>query len=268
MDDARQAPAGRFGSGAMMLSAPPLAMLLLALISLLAGMAKGVTGFGAALVMAPLFGVLLPSPESGALIVLINCAASLQGWRRWSRLVRWRSLAGMAAVALICTALGVHWIASHPLPWLNKLVGVVVLIVTMLHMRGWRWHHRGGARPATAAGILSGAMTALSGIGGVPAVYYFSGLAAASASEHKAATEILRANLLGYFAVLYSGAVLILAANHQVHVPLLLSTLVLVPAFAAGVLIGERIYHLLPRIWFNRSVAALLLASGVVALVA
>jgi len=77
---------------------------------------------------------------------------------------------------------------------------------------------------------------------------------------------MLRANLLGYFAVLFCGATLILAANRQIHVPLLASTLLLIPAFAGGVLIGERIHGCLPPIWFNRIVTGLLLVSGLVAL--
>ncbi|ASU40947.1 hypothetical protein hmeg3_23340 [Herbaspirillum sp. meg3] len=242
-------------------------LLPLALISLLAGMAKGVTGFGAAMVMAPLFGLLLPAPEAGALIVLVHCATCLQGVRRWGRLVQWKSVVPLALVALICTALAMRWIASSGNPQLHRVTGFAVLAITVLHLRGWRWRHGGGMRPTITAGVLSGAMTALGGMGGPPAVYYFSGMSATGEKEGRADSVVLRANLLGYFAVLFIGATILLAASRQLHAPLLISTCLLVPAFAVGVLLGERLYGWLPAIWFNRIVVGLLLASGGVALI-
>ncbi|TDN69717.1 hypothetical protein [Paraburkholderia sp. BL10I2N1] len=53
----------------------------LALITMVAGMTKGLTGFGGALVMAPLFGLLIPAPEAGVLIVLIQFDGISDGLR-------------------------------------------------------------------------------------------------------------------------------------------------------------------------------------------
>ncbi|MFL9876937.1 sulfite exporter TauE/SafE family protein [Herbaspirillum rhizosphaerae] len=248
-------------------------LLPLALISLLAGMAKGVTGFGAAMVMAPLFGLLLPAPEAGALIVLVHCATCVQGVRRWGRLVQWKSVVPLALVALICTAVAMRWIASSGNPQLHRVIGFAVLAITVLHLRGWRWRHGGGIRPTITAGVLSGAMTAIGGMGGPPAVYYFSGMSLTAEKGNKGEsgirtdTVVLRANLLGYFAVLFVGATILLAANRQLHAPLLISTCLLVPAFVGGVVLGERLYGWLPAVWFNRIVVGLLLVSGGVALV-
>lgn len=236
-------------------------------VSLLAGLTKGVTGFGGALVMAPLFGLALPAPQAAALIVLVNCAASLQGWRRWMGMVHWRAVAPLAAIALVCTAAGVRLIASGALPDLHRAIGLCVLAVTALHILGWRWRHGGGMAPTLAAGAISGAMTALCGIGGVAAVYYFNGMepGRSDGAQH-GAIAVLRANLLGYFALLFFGAALILAADGQVAAPQLGTTALLVPAFVAGVMLGERVYGLLPQRWFHRIVSALLLCAGVAAL--
>ena len=48
--------------------------------------------------------------------------------------------------------------------------------------------------------------------------------------------------------------------------PVLSLTAWLVPAFAAGVLVGERLYGLLSPSWFQRIVSALLFCAGLVAL--
>ncbi|WP_413458157.1 sulfite exporter TauE/SafE family protein [Herbaspirillum huttiense] len=236
-------------------------------VSLLAGLTKGVTGFGGALVMAPLFGLVLPSSQAAALIVLVNCAASLQGWRGWIRCAHWPTVLPLAAIALACTAVGVQLIASGRLPDLHRLIGLSVLAVTALHVLGWRWRHSGGASATLAAGAISGMMTALCGIGGVAAVYYFDGIrrAAASSAEPEQ-TAFLRANLLAYFMVLFFGAALILAWDGQVGWSQLSMSAWLVPAFAGGVLMGERIYGWLSPLWFQRIVAGLLFCAGMVAL--
>jgi uncharacterized membrane protein YfcA len=238
-------------------------LLWLAAISLLAGVAKGVSGFGAALIMAPLFGLLLPAPAAAALVVLLHAATSLQGYRVWAPQVRWKVVAPLALVALACTVLTMNLIATgSKVPW-HRVVGAVVLLATLLHVCGWRWRHAGGVGPTMLAGMASGAMTALGGMGGAPAVVFFSG---AMAGDTAAEVMRLRANLLGYFSILFLGASLILCVRHQVDVPLLVCCAVLIPAFVVGMLIGEKLYRHLPPVWITRSVTVLLLGSACLSL--
>jgi uncharacterized protein len=240
------------------LAGSPATLGCLALITMVAGMSKGLTGFGGALVMAPLFGLLIPAPEAGVLIVLIHFATSLQGVRSWAGAARWRTVVPLALVAMGCTAMTTHWMANESAVDLRRLVAVAVLASTVMHIRGWRWLHDSGWRPTFTAGAMSGALTALGGIGGPPAVYYLNGIGQGAA---------LRANLLAYFAVLYVGVVALLVGEHQVHAPQLSSTALLVPVFVLGVAAGERLGKRLPLRGVERLVSGLLLCSGLVALV-
>lgn len=238
---------------------PPAVLAWLMLISFVAGTAKGVSGFGAALLMAPLFGLLIKTPDAGALIVLVHCATSLQGARRWAGTVRWRSVVPLALFAMACAALTTHWITSDNAAFMRHLVALSVLAATGVHMTGWRWRHNGGWVPTFTAGALSGALTALGGVGGPPAVYYFNGISHGPA---------LRANLLGYFAVLFSGVTLIMVESRQIRLPQIWTTALLIPAFVIGVRLGEGVSNRLPLRWFNRIVSGMLLGSGLVALLA
>jgi uncharacterized membrane protein YfcA len=111
--------------------------------------------------------------------------------------------------------------------------------------------------PTLGAGLLSGALTALGGLGGPPAFYYFAGGAHGTS---------LRANLLGFFALLFCGSGLALALEGRVTLAHAATAAWLLPAFAAGVLSGERMGTRLPARWFDRAVVALLFLSGMVAL--
>ncbi|WP_144138246.1 sulfite exporter TauE/SafE family protein [Paraburkholderia sp. BCC1884] len=241
----------------MILVAPLATVAWLAAIGFAAGAAKGLTGFGGALVMAPLFGLLIDAPDAASLIVMVHCATSLQGMRSWGGAVRWRAVVPLAAVALICAALTSHWVAHGNAFALRHLIACAVLLATALHMLGWRWRHDGSWRPTLAAGLVSGALTALAGLGGPPAVFYFSALTQGT---------VLRSNLLGYFAVLFGGATLLLIFNLQIRLPQLYTAALLVPVFAMGVRLGERACGLLAPAWFDRVVCGLLLSSGMVAL--
>lgn len=231
----------------------------LALICMVAGLAKGMTGFGGALVMAPLFGLLIPAPEVGVLIVLIHLATSLQGVRNWASAARWRTVIPLALIATGCAAVTTRWLVSESGVDLRRIVAVAVLLSTLMHIRGWRWLHDSGWRPTFTAGAISGALTVLGGIGGPPIVYYLNGIGQGAA---------LRANLLAYFAVLYVGVVALFVVERQVHASQLYSTALLVPMFALGVFAGERLCKRLPARGLEHIVSGLLLTSGLIALVA
>jgi uncharacterized membrane protein YfcA len=231
----------------------------LALVSFVAGAAKGLTGFGGALVMAPLFSFLVPPQQASLLIVLVHCITSLQGARDWAPKVRWRVVVPFAVVAVGSARLIAGWTAGADAQSMRRVIGACVLIATVPHLRGWRWQH-GGRWPATlGAGLLSGAMTAFGGLGGPAAVHYFSGLARGAS---------LRANLLGYFALLFGGVTLLLGFSRIIHWSALGMTAWLVPAFAAGVGLGERHGQRLGPVAFDRLVGGLLVASGLLALLA
>jgi uncharacterized membrane protein YfcA len=229
----------------------------LAAIAALAGMAKGLTGFGGALVMAPLYSLLIAVPDAGVLIVLVHAATSLQGWRQWKAHANWRAVLPLGIVAVLCAGACAHAFAHVDVRATRRLLACAVLAATAMHLAGWRWRHRGGWMPTLGAGLASGALTALGGLGGPPAFYYFAGSANGVS---------LRANLLGFFALLFCGSVAALALEGRVTPAHAATAAWLLPAFAAGVFIGERVGARLPTRWFDRAVTALLFASGMVAL--
>ncbi|OTP78424.1 sulfite exporter TauE/SafE family protein [Caballeronia sordidicola] len=238
--------------------AGPQVLAWLTVVACIAGMAKGLTGFGGALVMAPLFGTLIDVPDAGALVVLIHCATSMQGARNWRHAVRWKSVAPLAGVAIVFTAITSRFVADGNAVFLRHAVATAVLGITGLHVAGWRWRHDAGWTPTFSAGIISGVLTALAGLGGPPAVYYF-------AAHHKGLA--LRANLLGYFAILFGGAIILLVADHRIRAPQIWTAALLIPAFGVGVHCGECIGPRLPSRWFDHAVIGLLLGSGVIALI-
>lgn len=232
-------------------------------ISLLAGLAKGLTGFGGALLMAPLFSLFLDAPAASVLIILVHCATAWQGVRTWRVQVRWKSVVPLAVVALCWTQIGVRCLRHTDPLLLRHLAAVTVLLMTVVYLRGWFWRHRGSWLPTFGAGAVSGMLTALGGLGGPPAVYYFSGLAAGQGNF-----SLVRPNLLAYFAILFSGTTLMLVGARQIGLAQLVNAALLIPGFGLGAWLGQRYHSTLPAQSMRLIVGSLLLASGLLALLA
>ena len=239
-------------------SHPPAAIAALLLVSAVGGLAKGLTGFGGALVMAPLFSLIVPSTEASALIVLVHCASSLQGMRDWAPQARWQVITPFALVAIASASVISQWLAPGHADAIRRLVGACVLATTVLHIKGWHWRHKGHWSSTLLAGLVSGAMTACGGLGGPAAVYYLNGLSGGN----------LRASLLGYFALLFGGVTLLMLLSHPATPDRLALAVPLTLAFAAGTLLGDHLQRRLPSTAFKHLVCALLLASGTLALLA
>lgn len=235
-------------------------LLELELISLLAGLIKGLTGFGSALVMAPFFSLLLGPHISIALIILIHTFTSQQGASAWRGQIRWPPVLGLATLAVVFDILGTHVMAEADPDTLRRATGALVILLAALHTRGIRWRHNGGAVPTLLAGAICGTFMSMAGLGGPPAVYYFDGLVGNSTR--------LRAHLLAFFMILFIAITAALAMQGLLTLELCLLALLLVPAFYLGACLGELGFHRLHVDHFKYLIGALLAGSGLIALCA
>ncbi|GAA4015638.1 sulfite exporter TauE/SafE family protein [Actimicrobium antarcticum] len=212
----------------------------LAAICFVAGVAKGLTGFGAALIMAPLLSMLIPPTQAAALIVLLHAMTGWQGARTWWPHVQWPRVIGIAVVALMCHQLTLPVLAQVDDVLVRRATGTLVLLLSLSSLCGAQLRNSGGYPATLAAAVASGIFTAFGGLGGPPVAYYFAGQA--SAATH------MRANLLGYFMVLFSGAAIGLAVRGAVGIESLRHSALLAPFFVLGMMAGSRLYgRLSPR---------------------
>jgi uncharacterized protein len=207
----------------------PAELAALAVICLLAGIAKGLTGFGAALIMAPLFAMLTSSAESAVLIVLLHAVTGLQGARTWWSQVQWPRVIWIAVIALLA-----HQLMLPALSHLNdvavrRTIGGIVLLLGLTSLFGLQVHNAGGVLATAIAGAASGVFTALGGLGGPPVAYYFTG---------QEVQTCMRSNLLAYFMLLFSGAAIGLAAHGNVTTYNLGESILLAPFFVIGMFAG------------------------------
>jgi uncharacterized membrane protein YfcA len=236
-----------------------LPFLIAAAVAVVAGMVRGFAGFGAAMLMAPVFSALY-GPEVGvALCLMLEVIVALPLLPRAVAHVDWRRIGLLLVAAAAGVPLGnvtLTRIAPEPMRW--AISGIVLAAVALL-ASGWRYH--GKPRPAATlmAGGISGFLNGLSGMAGPPiAFYYLAG---------KDSVERVRANLTTYFVFVDTAALSAFVARDLVRWETGLEGLCLAPAVIAGGLLGQRLFPLASEGFYRRLALGLLVAVAIGALI-
>ncbi|WCB93109.1 hypothetical protein DSM104299_01811 [Baekduia alba] len=222
----------------------------------LAAFAQALTGFGFALLAAPMLVALLaPQPAVsavGLLGLVVNATMVLAARRAPAGLRRETGvLLGWAVVGLPIGALALARVPADVVR-----IGIAALVLAALRQRhlagpvAWRI-------PAAAAGLLAGALTTSTGLNGPPLVLRLTGEdTTPSARRHTLAVLFLALGTLG---------VATLAVGGQLRPPDVLPTLA--AATAAGALVGVHAARRLASRIDERLVTALLFVAAAAALV-
>ncbi|MCP1673635.1 putative membrane protein YfcA [Natronocella acetinitrilica] len=224
----------------------------------LAGLMRGVTGFGGAIVMTPPLAYLIGPHEAVVTTLLLETFAAAPMLPAAARLASRRRLLPLCIGACATAPLGAWILVALDPAVTRQLIAVVVATFSLLLLAGFRY--LGEPRRATsfAVGGLAGVLTASTSIGAPPAIIYLlSGPDPAPLS---------RANLT-LFVVVISGSSLIGLFFAGAFGPgQLLLPLVLAPSFALGVWCGGKLFPYVNERLFRRIALTALFTMGLVLL--
>ena len=233
---------------------------LAALATAIAGVMRGFAGFGTALTLAPVFTVLWgPSvgvPTMLLLEALIGSQLLFGAWQHVNRRVALPMT--LAACAMVPLGAWVLFVADPAV--LTRGMGVLVIAFAGALASGWRYR---GSRPlllTIAVGAMAGVMKGATGMSGPPVILYL--LAGTEAAREHRATLILFFAVLGLVALLPPFLGGLFTASVLVKVALLLPVLLLF------VRVGVALFGRLGQATFRIVAYAVLIAIGLVALLA
>jgi uncharacterized membrane protein YfcA len=230
-----------------------------ALVIYLASLVMGLTGFGIALV-AMAFLPWLMSPVT-AIVVLTFYALlfSIVVVIQLRHHLRLRDLGDLLIGTVAGTPLGVWVLATLPISALNRLIGLVLVVVVALELRGVMPTRLAARGWALGAGFLAGLMGGAVGTPGPPVVLY--------ATTQPWSPRTMKANTMAFF-VVNQGAILggYWWAGLLTREMATVTVVFLAPALA-GLATGAALFGRLDPVRFRRIVFALLLVSGLVLLV-
>ncbi len=211
------------------------ALLWLACAAVLAGLVRGFSGFGTALVYVPLAALALPPLWVLVTMTVMDLVGPLpnvpRAWREANR----REVATMALAAGAALLPGLWALDRLPAEGFRWLVAALCLVTVALMASGWRWSGRMGPGVVLGSGAMSGFLGGVSGLSGPPVilVYMSSPLPAA----------VIRANVLLYLIawdLVFGG--LLAATGRMEAAPLLIGAGLILPYMAANV-VGARLFR-------------------------
>jgi hypothetical protein len=212
----------------------PEVIALAAAIAAAAGVIRGITGFGGAMVMSPPLALILGPILAVPIVLLLESIAAAPMLVGTRKLVRWPVIGPIMLMACITVPLGTYVLLSVDPQVMRRVIAAVVIIFSLILLRGWRY--TGAQRLSTSLGLggLSGAMVGATGMGGPPVILYL--LAGPDP------IETTRANLTYFVAAIALVSFLSLWVSGVVGTSGLLLALMLTPGYYLGMVAGTRLF--------------------------
>ena len=226
----------------------------------LAGVIRGITGFGGAMVMSPPLALILGPVLAVPVVLLLESVAAAPMVAQLRGLVRWRVIGPIAAAACLALPLGAYVLVSVEPQAMRRVIAAVVIVFSLLLLKGWRYSGTHRAATGVGLGAMSGVMIGATSMGGPPVVLYL--LAGPDP------VGVTRANLTLYIAVTALGALGVLWAAGVLGREALLLALALAPGYCLGMVAGTRLFARFDDLRFRRFTLVLMLAIAAGILVA
>jgi uncharacterized membrane protein YfcA len=223
-------------------------------IAAIAGVVRGITGFGGALVMSPPMALLVGPLVTVPVVLLLESIVATPMLLQNRRLVHWRVIGPILAMACITVPAGTWILVSADPVVMRRVIAAVVIVFALLLLAGIRY--TGAQRLPTALGLgaLSGTLVGATSMGGPPVILYL--LAGPDPME------VTRANLTYFVGGISFAGVAMLAIAGVLGAGGLLFALLLAPGYFGGMVLGTRLFARFNDQRFRQFTLALMLVTS------
>ncbi len=232
--------------------------ILLAACVALAGIARGMSGFGTGMIIAPVAGALYGPKTALVVIALIDTLPILPLAIPALKQALWREVLPVLAGLFVMLPAGIFLLTQGDPIVLRWLISAAILACVVALWSGWRY---GGPRgPAVSLGIggVAGVLSGFAGIPGPPVIIYWlaSGLPGA----------IVRVNLLALFFLAEFVSLGNIWAAGLLTRGAVAATIGAMPFYFAGLLVGWRLFGLASERTYRRVTFVLIVMAALLAL--
>jgi uncharacterized membrane protein YfcA len=227
-------------------------------IAALAGLVRGFTGFGSALIYMPLVSAVYGPQVAAPTLLLIDTICSLPFAIKAMPDCNWREVTPVTIAGALALPFGVAMLVYLDPLLLRWFIAVLVLVALATLAAGWRYHGKPTIAASLGVGVLAGFGAGAAQIGAPPLLVYWLG------GKNSAAT--VRANIMVYFIV--QGTLSILAYIYSslfTAQTVALSVLLGVP-FAICLTLGARWFHGASDELYRRVAYIIIAVAGLISL--
>lgn len=209
------------------------------LIVILAGIARGFTGFVAGLVNVALLTLLYGPVEAIAISALLGLVSSAMLLRKTTSLIQWKETIPLCVFIAMTTPLGAMLLLFTETSVVKPAIGSLIIACGFALIIGWRYSGPRNVYASAAIGAVCGGVTGFTGSGGPLMVFYF------LASPEP--VPVQRANIAVAVTVLTLFVIVSLLLGGGIGLETIVRGAVLVPGTIFGTWAGIRLYELAPQ---------------------
>jgi uncharacterized membrane protein YfcA len=202
----------------------------------IAGLARGFSGFGAALIFIPLGSALAGPGVASPLLLVIDTVAAASLLPGAIRKADKKDVGAMSLGALLTVPLGAAALIYVDATIVRWAISVTAILFLFFLISGWRFKGEPTLLIAVLVGAIAGVFSGAAQLGGPPVVAYWLG--------GKGNIATVRANIVLYFAIssIFTAVTYVFASllTRQVFLLALISA----PFYAVGLMLGARSFGL------------------------
>ena len=200
----------------------------------IAGVVRGITGFGGAMVATPPLALLLGPHLAVPVVLLLESVVAAPMLVQTRHRVQWRVIGPIVLAACATVVFGVMVLAKTEPQLIRRAIAVTVIVFAIILLRGWRYTGQPRLVTSVGLGAIAGAMVGATSIGGPPVILYL--------LSGPAPVETTRANLTLYVTVTSLVGIVILWYYGLFNARAGWTSLWLAPAYYLGLLCGQRLF--------------------------
>jgi uncharacterized membrane protein YfcA len=226
--------------------------------AMLAGLVRGFSGFGSALVLSPSLSALYGPKVAVPVALVLELALAVPLVPRVRHLVDWRRIGLLCVAATLTVPLGARLLAVVDPLALRWAISFVVFLAVALLAFGWGYEGRPHTSATLATGAVSGVLAGSTGLSGPPVIFY------ELAGKQPVANA--RASFIVYFSWVDIVAIVVFAIGGALTRHVLLVGVLLTPFYLAAALVGASLFGRASPVFYRRLAVAVLACVAVLSL--
>jgi len=231
-----------------------------ALAILAAGIIRGYSGFGFAMITAITLSHIFPPSQITPVILSLDVAASLWLFLKVKKLVDWKSLKYIGLGALLTLPLGTFALVVIPVNYMRIFISAVIICLCAGLLKKQVQFKSKNRLTTTGVGMISGFLSGVAAIGGPPVIlFYFSSDKSVSVS---------RASMIAFFLLVDTLALFSSACYGLLNLQTLNLSFGLFIPLITGIWIGNLLYGKIQNtVAFRKQVIFLLMTIAFISLI-
>ena len=235
--------------------APTPNLMIVAAAAFAAGIVRGFSGFGTAMVFVPLSGAATNPVAALIMLQMIDTLPMVPLFVRATRKCAWREVLPIVAAATFTVPVGVYILkTADPIVLRWSLSGVILLLVLIL-ASGWRYRKPPNLIQTFGVGALSGVGGGIAGLSGPPAILFW--MAGQSNAER------VRANMIIFLGCLTVVSITVLLLNGLFTTEAVVRGVALMPVYGLALWLGSRMFGMASESTFRRIAFGLIMLAAV-----